>query len=38
MATKLFPKMFPDTGVAKKFACGRTKTAADQGSISSPFV
>ncbi len=27
-ATKLFPKMFPDSEVAKKFACGRTKTAA----------
>ena len=27
-ATKLFHKMFPDSEVAKKFACGRTKTAA----------
>ena len=27
-ATKLFRKMFPDSGVAKEFACGRTKTAA----------
>ena len=26
--TKLFPKMFPDSEIAKKFACGRTKTAA----------
>ena len=25
-ATKLFPKMFPDSEIAKKFACGRTKT------------
>ena len=27
-ATKLFQKMFPDSCVAKKFACGRTKTSA----------
>ena len=27
-ATKLFHKMFPDSSVAKKFSCGRTKTAA----------
>lgn len=27
-ATKLFSKMFPDSEVAKKFACGRTKTQA----------
>lgn len=27
-AIKLFHKMFPDSEVAKKFACGRTKTAA----------
>lgn len=27
-ATKLFHKMFPDSEIAKKFACGRTKTAA----------
>lgn len=27
-ATKLFRKMFPDSEVAKKFACGRTKTTA----------
>ena len=26
-ATKLFQKMFPDYGVAKIFACGRTKTS-----------
>lgn len=25
---RLFHKMFPDSEVAKKFACGRTKTAA----------
>ena len=27
-ATKLFAKMFPDSEIAKKFACGRTKTTA----------
>ena len=27
-ATKLFPKMFPDSEIVKKFACGRTKTTA----------
>ena len=27
-ATKLFPKMFPDSKIAKSFACGRTKTTA----------
>ena len=27
-ANKLFAKMFPDSGIAKKFACGRTKTTA----------
>ena len=27
-ATKLFVKMFPDSEIAKKFACGRTKTTA----------
>ena len=27
-ATKPFPKMFPDSEVAKKFACGHTKTTA----------
>ena len=27
-ATKLFSKMFPDSEIAKKFACGRTKTTA----------
>ena len=27
-ANKLFAKMFPDSEVAKKFACGRTKTTA----------
>ena len=27
-AAKLFRKMIPDSGVAKKFACGRTKTSA----------
>ena len=27
-ATKLFLQMFPNSKVAKKFACGRTKTAA----------
>lgn len=27
-ATKLFPKMFPDSEIAKKFSCGRTKTTA----------
>ena len=27
-ATKLFPKMFPDSEIAKQFACGRTKTTA----------
>ena len=27
-ATKLFPRMFPDSEYAKKFACGHTKTAA----------
>lgn len=27
-ATKLFPKMFPDSSIAKRFACGRTKTTA----------
>lgn len=27
-ATKLFSKMFPDSEIAKKFACGHTKTAA----------
>ena len=25
-ANKLYPKMFPDSDFAKKFACGRTKT------------
>ena len=27
-ATKLFTTMFPDSEIAKKFACGRTKTTA----------
>jgi hypothetical protein len=27
-ATKLFHKMFPDSDIAKQFACGRTKTTA----------
>ena len=27
-ATKLFHRMFPDSEIAKKFACGHTKTAA----------
>lgn len=27
-ATKLFGSMFPDSKIAKKFACGRTKTTA----------
>lgn len=27
-ATKLFSRMFPDSNIAKKFACGHTKTAA----------
>ena len=27
-ATKLFHQMFPDSNIAKKFACGHTKTAA----------
>ena len=27
-ATKLFQKMFPDSEIAKAFACGRTKTTA----------
>ena len=27
-ATKLFRKMFPDSEIAKKFSCGRTKTTA----------
>ena len=27
-ATKLFHRMFPDSAIAKKFACGHTKTAA----------
>ena len=27
-ATKLFSKMFPDSEIAKQFACGRTKTTA----------
>lgn len=27
-ATKLFHKMFPDTEIAKKISCGRTKTTA----------
>ena len=27
-ATKLFKVMFPDSNIAKKFACGHTKTAA----------
>ena len=27
-ATKLFPKMFPDSEIGKRFACGRTKTTA----------
>ncbi len=27
-ATKLFCKMFPDSVIAKKFVCGRTKTTA----------
>ena len=27
-ATKLFTKMFPDSEIAKQFACGRTKTTA----------
>ncbi len=27
-ATKLFHRMFPDSAIAKKFACGHSKTAA----------
>lgn len=27
-ATKIFPKMFPDSEIAKKYACSRTKTTA----------
>ena len=27
-ANKLFKEMFPDSEIAKKFACGRTKTTA----------
>ena len=27
-ATKMFREMFPDSEIAKKFACGRTKTSA----------
>ena len=27
-ANKLFPKMFPDSELAKQFSCGRTKTTA----------
>ena len=32
-ATKLFPKMFPNSEVAKKFACGHTKTDVSKLSI-----
>ena len=27
-ANKVFPKMFPDSELAKQFSCGRTKTTA----------
>lgn len=27
-ANKLFPKMFPDSELAKQFSCGHTKTTA----------
>ena len=27
-ATKLFPKMFPDSEIAEQFSCGRTKSNA----------
>ena len=27
-ATKLFPKMFPDSEIAKQFSCSRTKSTA----------
>ena len=36
-STKIFRKMFPDCGVAKKFACGRTKTSATLTEAWAPY-
>ena len=36
-ATKLFPKMFPDSEIAKQFACARTKTTAIVKEALSPY-
>lgn len=37
-ATKLFPKMFPDSEVAKKFTSCRTKTTAIVTNVLGPFA
>ena len=36
-ATKLFTEMFLDSEIAKKFACGRTKTIASVKEALSPY-
>ena len=36
-ASKLFDQMFPDSEIARKFACGRTKTTAIVKEALSPY-
>ena len=36
-ASKLFAQMFPDLKIARKFACGRTKTTAIVKEAFSPY-
>ena len=36
-ASKLFAQMFPDSEIARKFACGRTKTTAIEKEALSPY-
>ena len=36
-ATKLFPKMFPDSEIAKQFACSRTKSTAIVKTALAPY-
>ncbi len=36
-ASKLFAQMFPDSEIARKFACGRTKTTAIVKEALSPY-
>ena len=38
LATKLFCKMFPDSKITTKFACGRTKTTAIEKALAHHFL